>query len=283
MKNKTLIVVGMHRSGTSLITNWLHSCGLEVGESLLGPGLGNDEGHYEDAEFYKMHMEILKDHNLHDSGLLVNPAPPLTEYHKEKIKGIIRVKEASFEQWAWKDPRTCLFLDFYRSILPDAYYLIAFRDFQSVVISLLKRSFAEKDIIYNTKKGALSRLAWYKTRRKKHLQKHYHQNAAFFLRVWCFYNQLILNSINLLQPGNFLVINFQMLHTQEDKVIDHLTNDWHFKLNPVKFSTIYNEGLISKHFDVEQYIGDKDLISNAHNIMAQLEAYAYSAVHTTAG
>ena len=54
------MVVGMHRSGTSLITNWLYRCGLQIGEHLLEPGEGNVEGHFEDVEFLKIHEEILE-------------------------------------------------------------------------------------------------------------------------------------------------------------------------------------------------------------------------------
>ena len=45
----------MHRSGTSLISNWLHHCGLQLGEHLLEAGNGNEEGHFEDVEFLRMH------------------------------------------------------------------------------------------------------------------------------------------------------------------------------------------------------------------------------------
>ena len=38
MANDILVIAGMHRSGTSLITHWLHDCGLQVGERLVGAG-----------------------------------------------------------------------------------------------------------------------------------------------------------------------------------------------------------------------------------------------------
>ena len=50
----------MHRSGTSLITNWLSRCGLEIGERLAAGNAGNVEGHFEDVEFLKLHEEILR-------------------------------------------------------------------------------------------------------------------------------------------------------------------------------------------------------------------------------
>jgi len=275
MQNKTLIVVGMHRSGTSLVTNWLHHCGLNVGESLLGPGLGNDEGHYEDADFYKIHLEILRDNNVHDSGLLVNPAIVLSQYHKEKIKNIIRQRNESLDQWAWKDPRTCLFLDFYREVVPDAYQLIVFRNYQSVVISLLKRTFAEICLDYTSKKGYLSRLVWAKLRRKKQRERFYYQNAAFYLRVWCYYNQLILDNIGSLPDDRFVVINHQMLNTMDVDLIDRMKNEWNFSFDPVPFSGIFNEGLLSKPFDVEQYISDEELIRSARGLTEQLEKHAH--------
>jgi hypothetical protein len=274
MQNKTLIVLGMHRSGTSLITQWLHHCGLEVGESLLGPGLGNDEGHFEDTEFYKMHLEILRDNNLHDSGIINQPVTHISSYHKEKVKGIIAVKNQLFAQWGWKDPRTCLFLDFYRELLPDAFYLVAIRDYQSVVVSLLRRTFAERDIIYNTQKGYLAKLAWQKLRRKQQFKKFCRQNAAAFLKIWIVYNEYILDDLMKLSSDRYLVVNFHMLNEKDTDVITHLNQNWGFSLTHTRFSAIYNEKLFSKPLDVESYITDEQLIGAAKILTNKLKNYA---------
>ena len=50
-KNKILVVVGMHRSGTSLTTNWLQKCGLDIGAKLEGKEFSNPDGHFEDIDF----------------------------------------------------------------------------------------------------------------------------------------------------------------------------------------------------------------------------------------
>src|SRR3569833_408228 len=148
MSSRTLIIAGMHRSGTSLITNWLHHCGLQVGETLLGPDIGNKEGHFEDEEFLKMHEEILVGNGLAPSGLVHDKQLQIYEYQLEKLKAIIGIKEKRFDQWGWKEPRTCLFLDTYRELLPDAKYLIIIRDYESVVNSLLKRAYDDTDKSY---------------------------------------------------------------------------------------------------------------------------------------
>ena len=65
MNNKVLIVAGMHRSGTSVIAQWLQRCGLCLGENLLGPAIGNNEGHFEDTDFVFLHdILIVKLQNL---------------------------------------------------------------------------------------------------------------------------------------------------------------------------------------------------------------------------
>ena len=59
MASKVVVIVGMHRSGTSLITQWLQRCGLFIGDSLEGPGVGNVQGHFEDIDFLQLHQELL--------------------------------------------------------------------------------------------------------------------------------------------------------------------------------------------------------------------------------
>src|SRR6202000_2371411 len=98
MQPKVLIIVGMHRSGTSLVTNWLYHCGLHVGEDLLGSNAGNAEGHFEDMEFLKMHEDILTDNKLPDNGLVADADINLSVYHKARIRSIIGAKNSLFDQ-----------------------------------------------------------------------------------------------------------------------------------------------------------------------------------------
>ena len=44
MKNKLIVVLGMHRSGTSAIARGIHALGCELGEILLENGIIKDEG-----------------------------------------------------------------------------------------------------------------------------------------------------------------------------------------------------------------------------------------------
>ena len=54
-----IIVLGGHRSGTSCVAGIIHRLGVPLGEHLLGPGVGNPVGHFEDLAFYHLHRLIL--------------------------------------------------------------------------------------------------------------------------------------------------------------------------------------------------------------------------------
>lgn len=72
----------MHRSGTSFIANWLHEYGLNLGDRLLGSGIGNINGHYEDLDFFELHKEILVSNNLSPTGLVTKEVR-LNYYYKK--------------------------------------------------------------------------------------------------------------------------------------------------------------------------------------------------------
>ncbi len=93
MQPQTLIIAGMHRSGTSLITNWLSRCGLEIGERLAEGNAGNVEGHFEDVEFLKLHEEILNNNSLDISGLVDAKKIALSPYQLAKLESIISIKQ----------------------------------------------------------------------------------------------------------------------------------------------------------------------------------------------
>jgi hypothetical protein len=52
-QSSILIVVGMHRSGTSLTTSLLQGAGLHIGRRMMPPSEGNIKGYFENLDFYK--------------------------------------------------------------------------------------------------------------------------------------------------------------------------------------------------------------------------------------
>ncbi|MBS1521204.1 MAG: sulfotransferase [Bacteroidetes bacterium] len=272
MQSKTLMVVGMHRSGTSLISNWLYRCGLHLGEHLLEAGNGNAEGHFEDVEFLKMHEEILTSNAFPASGYVYDKVIDISVYHLEKLKSVIKVKNQLYRQWGWKEPRTCLFLDLYRELLPNSKYLVIVRDYAAVVYSLLKRDFAEYEEKYLRGKK-LQRFLWLYFRRHKTSRKFYKAHAEDYLKVYIEYNQHILHTLKELAPEDYMVVNYSLLEKSDKEVFSFLTGKWHFKLQYHGFNEVYKKNLLSKAFNVDAYINDKELIDKAKSITDELKKH----------
>lgn len=272
MQSKTLMVVGMHRSGTSLISNWLYRCGLQLGEHLLEAGNGNVEGHFEDVEFLKMHEEILTSNDFPATGYVYDKVIDISAYQLEKLKSVIKVKNQRYKQWGWKEPRTCLFLDLYRELLPNSKYLVIVRDHAAVVNSLLKRDFAFYEEKY-LRRRYLQRLVWVYFRRNKISRKFYKAHAEDYLKVYVEYNQHILNTLKDLPTDDYIVINYSLLEKSDKEVFSYLTNKWHFKLHYHAFKEVYKKNLLSKVFNVDDYINDKELIDRAKTIADELRKH----------
>ncbi|PWK73781.1 sulfotransferase family protein [Mucilaginibacter oryzae] len=270
--NQTLIIAGMHRSGTSLITNWLNRCGMQIGERLCAGSESNIDGHFEDVEFLKLHEEILDCNSLDISGLVDKKHIEIPLYQLEKLKAIIGIKQQLFEQWAWKDPRTCLFLDTYTKLLPNAKYLVITRNFQSVVSSLLRREFAYVDKKYMAR-SYIQRLAWTKFRRKRRREAFWHEHAATFLKIWINYNEEILRAIKKLQPDEYLVTNYAQLLENDNEVFSFLTGKWNLSLNYFDFKDVYKQELMGKAEDISDYVEDKSLLIKATYLVKRLNSH----------
>jgi hypothetical protein len=135
--SRVLIITGMHRSGTSVMTSLLQQGGLPIGEQLSPAAEGNPRGFFEDQSFMLLHEAMLQTRGVtHLVDREFAPIPNDAE--------ITQARELIFERsmqpfWGWKDPRTCLFLDFWCSLLPDAGYLFIYRNPLDVLLSLMRR------------------------------------------------------------------------------------------------------------------------------------------------
>jgi len=264
-KNKILVITGMHRSGTSLITHWLHECGLHVGNELLGADTGNENGHFEDIDFLNSHKALLKSRRLSDNGFTASPLKPLTHEEKDKLRDIISYKNDFNQQWAWKDPRTCLFLDTYKELIPGAFYFVVLRDFQSVISSLIYRMYKQRVTKYASKKG-FGAFMWRHFLRKGKMEKLCKKYCQRYLQLWIAYNDAILQHIKKLPEENYMVADYSILVEYDRLVFEYLVNNWGFTLQYFDFKNIYKDGQLSKSFDISPYIKDKSLISKAVRI-----------------
>jgi hypothetical protein len=136
--SQLLIITGMHRSGTSLITSILQQSGLPIGEELLPAAHDNPRGFFEDQAFMLLHQAML-----HARGVtnLVNRGFTTVPNDAEMAQASMLISERSAQPlWGWKDPRTALFLDFWNGLLPDAGYLFIYRNPLDVLLSLMRRN-----------------------------------------------------------------------------------------------------------------------------------------------
>lgn len=139
---RPLVIVGMHRSGTSLAASLLASAGIDLGANMLGAGTGNLRGHYEDLDFLDLHQRILLSNGLNPDGYACPDHVPVSADLAAEAKRLVAARRAAGRAWGWKEPRTTLLLPFYEHLLPEARFLCVFRRPWEVVDSLLRRGYS---------------------------------------------------------------------------------------------------------------------------------------------
>lgn len=112
--SQAILVVGMHRSGTSATTRVLNLLGVELGGSLLSPGPGNRLGHWEHREVVAIHEELLRglDTSWDDTRALPTAwmASAAADAARERIAALVTQEFSGSKLWGVKDPRLCRFL-----------------------------------------------------------------------------------------------------------------------------------------------------------------------------
>ncbi|MGF1512405.1 MAG: sulfotransferase [Elainellaceae cyanobacterium] len=144
--SQILAITGMHRSGTSLTAQYLEECGLDIGQELHNATAKMSDqyrgGHHEDVEFVRFHREICTREFRDPSAINIKKTKlpiPIKESDRQQAAEILKRRE-NLSRWAWKDPRTTLFLNFWVDVLPEVKYLILLREPLSVVDSLIRRN-----------------------------------------------------------------------------------------------------------------------------------------------
>ena len=117
-----VVVLGMHRSGTSVLTGLTSILGCYTGFDLMEPTKDNPKGYFENNKIYVLNKRILQEHNASwdDYNFTLNDISP------EKYQAyVMAAKEALEEELKYiektviKDPRLCVLFPIWEQALKD--------------------------------------------------------------------------------------------------------------------------------------------------------------------
>jgi O-antigen biosynthesis protein len=143
-----VVVLGVHRSGTSVCTRSLYVFGFDLGKSLMPPETANnDKGFWEDLDIVALNDEMLAACSRKWYSLLPLTACDIDQLVEQgfldKASQLLESKLSAPNNFAFKDPRLSKLLPLWESALQalnaDVRYLYVVRNPLSVAASLRAR------------------------------------------------------------------------------------------------------------------------------------------------
>ena len=238
---QSLIITGMHRSGTSLTASLLQSAGVNIGDRLMGQNTGNNKGHFEDLDFVEFHQQVLKSQKLHPAGWTEQNQIEVQPQHLAAAQGILAARQ-DLPLWGWKDPRTTLFLNFWSDLIPDAGYILLYRSPWEVVDSLFRRG----DVFFK-------------------------DNLSATVSQWCNYNRAVLD-FYAARSSQCLLFQIDSVIHNPDVVVDRINRK--FDLDLRSPDNIYEESLFNGDVDDHHQALISKFFPQAIELYSQLQSQA---------
>jgi hypothetical protein len=150
---KGILVLGMHRSGTSALTRVLHLLGCQLPRQLIGAGLGNETGHWESERIAAFNDEVLASAGSSwEDWLPFNPEWYQSPVYRDFVNRGRTLLGEEFESSALfvlKDPRICritnLWLDIFAAEGVEPAVVLPVRNPVEVGNSLNERDMMDAD------------------------------------------------------------------------------------------------------------------------------------------
>ena len=149
---RVVIVLGMHRAGTSLCTRIVERLGVPLGGPLAPPQFDNPDGFQEHAGIVACHSDLLEAAGATwNTVRLAQPLPDgfwageAAAAAHARLRGIVTEQLAACGgNWAFKDPRTARALPVWTRLLAELglapVWILAVRDPRDVAVSLKARN-----------------------------------------------------------------------------------------------------------------------------------------------
>lgn len=142
-----ICIIGMHRSGTSMVARILNLAGVDLGapERLLAPQADNPFGFWENRDIMDLNDRLLE----LQGGTWMKPPVWQDGWEKSSATSVL-LEQASlalsraytnrqFLKWGWKDPRTTLTVPFWKQVVGALRLVLVVRNPVDVASSLKVR------------------------------------------------------------------------------------------------------------------------------------------------
>lgn len=153
MDKRAVIVLGMHRSGTSAVTAALEAMGVFLGNKSQLSGDENKKGYFENDDIVPFNDRLLKFLNSRWDNPLFDGRSVIVAYGEEGLSSwyeeaddIFRRNFADAVVWGLKDPRLCQLLPFWKRVFEkngftehNTFYVHVLRNPLEVALSQKKR------------------------------------------------------------------------------------------------------------------------------------------------
>lgn len=119
-----VLVVGMHRSGTSALTRMFSLLGCDLPKTIMGGNETNETGHWESTPICRLNDRILESAGTSwDDWQAINPGwfrSPRAAQFRDEALALLREEFGESRLFVFKDPRLCRLAPFWLDVLEAA-------------------------------------------------------------------------------------------------------------------------------------------------------------------
>lgn len=121
------VVLGMHKSGTTLVSRLMHHAGIRMVESVGESASYDGGGKYERTDVQDVNDAFLGSRGVESLHIVGSPPPRIPPELKATMEAIVAKHDADGGNWGFKDPRTCLTYPSWAEILPPHRLVVVYR------------------------------------------------------------------------------------------------------------------------------------------------------------
>lgn len=183
------VVLGMHKSGTTLVAEMLHHSGIDMMDAVDASGGYDDGNKWERESTKRCNHEMLGSAGAYSLQVSARRGLAASAELTGRMRQVVADAGRRHQDWGFKDPRTCLTYDAWARVLPEHRLIVVYR--------LPEEGWAH---YWSAGRGPLKRLNVLRN----------------FLGAWCEYNAAILGILERASVPAVVLHYTRLMHGDEE-------------------------------------------------------------------